>query len=576
MARVPGWMKVYVPASVLVGTIAIGITSAGRADRARVLKDEWGQLLSCLGQGNEPLDASQLAARIRAVELTYATSADGRRGRQLRKDWLSKCGIRATHVHEMARREDGDKSLRLGDAMDELADSLRAGRRPTRSAIRDVLEAGAALGLDSKNLPTPQPSVLKGKVPRISLGDVATQALADTALSLTGWDPVPDLDAHFLLEGGGEGDSTRLACFATKAGEDLLASVRCTRVPDGSEGTVMRFEGVSGTDTHALALVDKEKVSFHSWSDGRWMSAGFATGDLATFLGSEGRPAAIVERDTGDVDVLTLGPGGGRRAALALQSPAWTIAIGDQIVWGTSSTAALRGRVMAAPTNRITERSSATVIGERIEQGVPLACQDGETRALLVDRPRPGGSSSVARSAELFLARDGRWSQVPIVPSWTSRPTVAVAFPRTPVLDCWRDAAVLTWADGDDQDRLRQTRCSLKGCTSKVANLGASARDLLHADLGERVLLVWNDPEHHVVRLRLAPFEDLATTADDVLVDYDDDTTDPPPVHAAHIITRDDSALVLLRVERKDKTQFLAVRVDAKGRVRFPEVLGPP
>jgi hypothetical protein len=576
MARVPGWLKVLVPASVLVGTIAIGISSAGRADRNRVLKDEWGQLLSCLAQGSEPLDATQLAARVRAVELHYATSVDARRGRQLRREWLSKCGIRATHVHEMARAMEGDRGVRLGDAMDELADSLRAGRRPTRDAIRDVLEAGAAFGLDMKGLPAPQPGPVKGKEPRLSFADTAPRPLAESALSLTGWDPVPDLDAHFLLEAAGEGDATRLACFATKSGDDLLGSVQCTRVPDGAEGTGMRFEGVAGTKTHALAFVDKGKVSFHTWQDGRWTAAGFATGDLATFVGSEGRPAAVVQRVEGQIDLLALGEIGGAKRVQAVKDPAWAIAVGGELVWATMATAALRGRVMAAPIGRITEASSGSVVGERIEQGVPLACEDGPTRALLVDRPRPGGSSAVSRSAELFLAREGRWTQVPIVPSWTTRPTVAVAFPRTPVLDCWRDDAVLTWADGDDQDRLRQTRCSQKGCRSKVAYLGSGGRDLLHADLGERVLLVWNDAEHHIVRLRLAPFEELATTADDVLVDYDDDTNDPAPVRAQHIITRDDSSLVLLRVERKDKTQLVAVRVDARGRVRFPDVITTP
>lgn len=570
MARAPGWLKIGVPVTVVLGIFAIGVTSAGRADRARAVREEWGQLLSCLAQASDPTDATALAARVRAVELHYLTSVDARRGRQLRKDWLSRCAIRATRIRDIARKSDGS-ATRLVDAMDELEDSLRAGRRPTRDALRDVLEAGAAVGLDTKALPSPQPGPVKGLEPRVSLD--AAKPLAEAALSLTAWDPVPDLDAHFVLAARGGEESPPVACLATRAGEELLARVRCARVPDGvSPKAALRFEAPSES-AHALAAtIDTEEVALHTWHEGRWTPAGFASGELATFVARGRELAAVVEKPSGDVALVTLGEGGKVVPAPLLKSPEWAIAIGPDLVWATRPAGPVRGRILSVPASAATTTTPPTTIGERIEAGVPLACEDGPTRALLVDRPRPGGASVVARSAELFVAREGRWAQVSVVPSWTTRPTVGVAFPRTPVLDCWRDDVVLTWAEGDDQDRLEQTRCSQKGCRHDVAHLGAAGRDLLHADLGERVLLVWNDAEHHVVRFRLAPFGALATKPDEVLVDYDDDTTDPPPVRAQHIVTRDDAALVLLRVERKDRTQLVAVRLDATGRVRLPEV----
>lgn len=581
MPRVPFWLKVLVPAVVVAGVAAIGVTSAGNVDKRRVLREEWEQTLSCLAQGTEPKDALALAARVRAVELYYATGVDGRRGRQLRKAWLARCAGRATRLQEIARRAEGGASSRLLDAADELGDSLRAGRRPTRDALRDLLEAGAESGLDTRGLPAPQPGPVEGQEPKLSLTDPPPRPLASAALSLTAWDPVPDLDAHLILESGGDVGSPRIACLATKRGADLLGSIRCARVPDGaSEQTTLRFEAASGTSTHALAMVDTDKVTLHSWQDGVWTAAGFATGELETLVGVSGAPTAIVQTPSGDVDMVALGGPPAQRTTTRLshlRAPGWALPIGADLVWTTAAAGPVRGRVLASPLERARDASPpVTTIGERIETGVPLACEDGPTRALLLDRARPGGSSAVARSAELFVARDGRWSQVSIVPTWTTRPTVGVAFPRTPVLDCWRDDVVVTWADGDDQDRLKQTRCSQKGCRQKVTQLGVASRDLLHADLGEKVLLVWNDAEHRVVRFRLAAFEALAATRDEVLVDYDDDTSDPPPVRAEHIVTRDDSALVLLRVERKDGAQIVAVRIDAKGAVAVPEIVQTP
>lgn len=577
MARVPFWLKVSVPAAVVVGLAAIGVTSAGHADRKRVVREEWEQLLSCLVQGEEPKDARALAARVRAVELNYATGVDARRGRQLRKDWLAKCSGRATRLEEIARRAEGGATTRLLEETDEVGDSLRAGRRPTRDALRDLLEAGAEIGLETKGLPAPQSGTVEGRLPHVVLSESSPRAIADAALSLTAWDAVPDLDAHLVLESGAP-DAPRLACLATKGSRGLLGTIRCARVPDGaSDRTTLRFEAVAGTDTHALAMVDSDKVTVHTWKDGAWTAAGFATGELEALAGIGGTPTALMHAEAGEVTLVPLPNTGKTRAAPAMRAPTWALAIGSELVWSNAVTGPVRGRVLAMPLARAHEASApVTTIGERVEAGVPLACEDGPTRALLLDRPRPGGSSAVARSAELFVGRDGRWTQVTIVPTWTTRPTVAVAFPRTPVMDCWRDDVVLTWADGDDQDRLKQVRCSPSGCRQKVALLGTPARDLLHADLGEKVLLVWNDPEHRIVRYRLAPFEALASTRDEVLVDYDDDTTDPPPVRAEHIVTRDDSALVLLRVERKDKTQLVAVRVDAKGTVDLPDVTTGP
>jgi hypothetical protein len=584
MPRIPLWSKVALPAVVVAGVAAIGVTSAGNADRRRVLREEWEQTLACLAQGAEPKDARALAARIRAVELRYATGVEARRGRQLRKAWLARCAGRATRLQEIARRAEGGASSRLLDAADEIGDSLRASRRPTRDALQDLLEAGAEVGLDTRGLPAPQAGPVEGQEPKLSLAEPAPRPLAEAALSLTAWDPVPDLDAHLILEAGGDPQSPRIACLATKRGTELLGTVRCARVPDGaSEQTKLRFEAASGTDTHALAMVDTDKVTLHTWRDGVWTPTGFATGELETLMGVAGAPTALVQSPDGDVELVTLaalgaplGDSSPRRLA-HVRAPAWALPIGSDLVWATPAAGPVRGRILASPLDRARDASPpVTTIGERIETGVPLACEDGPTRALLLDRQRPGGSSAVARSTELFVARDGGWTQVNIVPMWTTRPTVGVAFPRTPVLDCWRDDVVVTWADGDDQDRLKQTRCSQKGCRQKVAQLAVASRDLLHADLGEKVLLVWNDAEHRIVRFRLAAFEALATTRDEVLVDYDDDTSDPPPVRAEHIVTRDDTALVLLRVERKEGTQIVAVRIDTKGAVAVPEISQAP
>lgn len=578
MGSVPAWVKIAVPSTVVAGLVAIGVTSAGRADRARVLHDEWGQLLTCLAQAGDPVDAPRLAARMRAVELGYATSVEPRRGRQLRKEWLARCSIRAGRLQEIARRHEGGASAHLLDATDEVADSLRAGRRPTRDALRDLLEAGTESGLDTEHLPAPQPGPSAGVLPRLASTEAALPPLATTPLSLSAWDPVPDLDAHFVLEGSGQPDGPRLACLATKEGGELLGSIRCARVPDGaSDQTNLRFESVAKTDTHALAMVDADKVTLHQFRDGTWSAAGFATGELETLIGVSGVATAVVQTAGGDVELLPLAAGARATRARFVRSPAWMIPIGSDLVWATTGNGPVRGRILTTALGAVTaEAPEVRPLGERIEPGVPLACEDGPTRALLVDRPRPGGASAVARSAELFVARDGSWAQVPITPSWTARPSVGVSSPRTPVLDCWRDDVVLTWADGDEQDRLRQTRCSKTGCRSKVTALGTPGRDLLHADLGERVLLVWNDAEHHVVRFRLAPFEGLASAADEVLVDYDDDTSDPPPIRAEHVLTRDDAALVLLRVERKDRTSVAVVRIDGKGAVRTPKLVSVP
>lgn len=558
--------KILVPVFAVVAAVAaVGIYHAGRVDWTRSTRDEWGQLFACLAQGEEPKDARELAARVRAVELHYATEIDARLGRRQRKEWLDRCAMRATRLHDYASRGTEPAQLRLRDAAEELADSLRAGRRPTEQALRDTLEAGAAVGLRLEALPSVRTAV-DARSAHISLSDPALVPLADTQMSLLAWDAVPSMEAHLLF--GSE--SKRVACIASGEGNAALSRLSCTAIPDGAkEDTRFRWEGVVGTDVHALAMIGESGASVHTWSKGAWSAVPTAAVEPVAFLATNGQPA-LLRRTGGALELLPLAVAAPKAARLAspLREAAWAVDVGDELLFATARPGQGPARVLAAPLGRVTAPAPpTTMLGSRVEAGVPLACQDGKTRALLVDRERAGGGPLASRSADLFVARGADWKQVTVTPTWTTRPTVGVSFPRTAVLDCTPDEVVITAADGDDQERIQQTRCAGTECRSGVTHLGIAVRDGLLADLRKDVLLVWNDAEHHVVRMRKAKLDALAKTRDEIVVDYDDGTSDPSPVRAEHIVERDDAALILLRAERKEGTQMFVVRVGADGSV---------
>jgi hypothetical protein len=554
---------------ILIAVIALSATVAvlvARPWRASIevdpaLEEEWTGLLSCLSGGRPDLAPEALARRARAVELEHLTDADTAEGTAKRRRWLSRCHTAAMRFLAVIKHT-RDRSLApapLREAVDDIRDALENERLPSVDVLAQAHAEAATAGLRASSVP----ATSKVHEPIWNPESAPRETLARGNASLGAADPIPSRDAHVLLAEGGR----ERACIFPAPD---LATHRCADVPPPRDTDDAQWRWESPNDVRGDFLTrtaSGKSVVYRLENDLREigtiqgeMLGVVGSGENATLLtGMGSKQISFYAAKAGRLELV-------RRAEVDRLS--WLVPFGDEIVWAAASaTSRDEDRVVVSRVERLAEyprggREIATVF----ERATPSACEGEGLRAVVLAR-------AVSHAAHgwdgrgIVLVRDSAWWAPPIEVNapWKTLPAAGVAYPHTPTLSCDARNAVVTWTDGDEQNVIRQLRCSRERCLTKSARLTGDHRNTLVADVGGRVLLVRNDTEHRTIRMRLARIDDLAQTPDVILLD--EGASHAGPSMALYALVRERVALVLVRVARAEGNDVIAVRIDVAGAV---------
>ncbi|CAN5923982.1 hypothetical protein BH11MYX4_BH11MYX4_06300 [soil metagenome] len=534
------------------------------------MRDEWTGLMVCLSGREGPHAHAELARRARSVELEYLIQPDVIEGIRARKAWLAQCGVASTRLLGLLAAEShsarGDAARKpLRDALDDVGDALASDRLPSATVLHEVVDEAEKLGLataDSSNAATAR----RGHEPVLAIESLDSEPMFRGRVSLAASDPVPARDVHLLLEQ----DGWARACIFSPAAP-ALATHRCRDVPGGA-GADARWRWESPNELRgdfltrttngrsAVFRMDQELVDM-GFVDGEMLGV-VGSGDDATLL------AGVAEHE------ISLYAAEHDRLRPLRRVPAtglsWILPFGNEVLSASSNPRSReQDRIVATPVNDVAQvPDTGKELASVFERSVPLACESESSRFVMLTKGAARSAHAWDREVVVLFRDADAWSSpVKTTAQWMTMPSAGVAHPQTPTLSCGSDAVTVTWTEGDEQNVVRQLRCSRRGCVTKLARLSGDLRYSLVAALDGKVLLVRNDIAHRTLRIRLAPIEDLARTPDVVLFDDGETVRPGSPSMALHALVREKAAIILLRIARGDGVDVFAVRIDGTGAV---------
>jgi hypothetical protein len=557
---------------VVVGVAVLVVVRPWRENPDDPVREQWAALLVCVTSGREA-STSDVARTTRNVELDYLTHADPVEGERQRKVWLDRCEAAAAGLLVLLSRRSSLNDPRwtvFRDLVDEVKDSLRSKRLPSPETMVSVAREAESLGLTTTRITSGE---IHREGPLLSLDQLPRESLANGRFSLVASDPVPSRDVHVLLEQPSGG---RACIFLGK--EPSLSAYRCTDVGGAPEPDARwRWESPNELEADFLTRTRNGQSAVYRF-DAELVALGSVPGEMLGVVGTGTDATLLVASGGESLSMYSLQP---RSTELVKRTSvpglSWVVPFGDEVIWAAPAAGSQdQDRVRSVRLDSLASIPAGEERGNVFENAAALACESGDTRAVLVLRSAGRTAHSWEREAFVLLRDANGWSPaVSTAAAWNTVPSAGVAYVGAPTFTCRHGEATVTWAEGDDQNVIRQLRCTRDGCVTKGSRLRGSHRGTLLADLDGKVLMVRTDTEHHIVRMRLASIDDLATTRDAVLYDEQTTFTDESPSMALHSFVRGSTALLLLRIARDDRADVFAVRVDTAGHVMLAQPSPP-
>jgi hypothetical protein len=578
----------------LGAVIVVALAVVMVVDRAGIAQDTedlhfgWSSLSHCLF-GSEPLEAGEEPAeRVRHAELALLTAQPSAEAAKARNTWLRSCSVHAASIHTSLSKESLRRQSRyakLAAYATSTAEALSRQELPDETVLDGLVEAATDAGLAPKPVGTPE----RKAVHRPLLHDAAAPVLVEGSAQLVAIEESP---GRAVRLGFAKPDGTRRACLFDRADslEQDLSTFGCVDAPaaagfEHKKGAAPRSlwiwsgaEALLTSGDQRKSLLERvDRTGFHSLGEVEGEAEGGA-------IDAAGQHLIVQERAGRWVSHL-VGPAGLKFEGALPAVPAsarWAYPVPGGLLWATASTRSSSDDALWSANLDGLLKGKATPEGHGFvpQSGAVASCRAGDTTLVLVE----GRTSRPAVTRErraVFLFHNARgWAPpVEVDAAWSADVRAGLASPRAPTLTCSEDEGVVTWADPENQTRVSQTRCSRQGCTTASALMPPEpVEDVLVADFAGKVVYVWNDVPHRIVRLRAAPLAKLAGARDIVLHD-DAEAERPPglmPSAPLHLFVRQSALIVLLQVARGDAGQVVAIRYDTEHEATFPQSSSSP
>ena len=565
----------------VVAAAVVSVDRAGRLQNVEELHAAWTSLAHCL-LGTDPLAVGEdPAERMRHEELAILTGHDAPEARRRRHVWLRSCGAHAAGVVAILSRDSMHKAGRY-DTMRELASAARGalGRSelPDAEVIDGLVKEATELELEHR----PMSAVARQRdVHRPLLHEAQPAVLAPGGARLLADDDVPGRAARLLLEVPGGG---RRACLFPRSEnpEDELGSYTCLDLPAPTGLAARPLRELRSTfawvGREAMLITgDGQRALVERVNEGGVQALGFVEGEVeGGLVASGGEHLIVTERDGVRRSLSVSGATLVREGSLSLvpRSAHWVVPVPGALLWGMQL--APQRDVLQSATFEAALSGKGVVESRGVvpESASVASCRAGDATVVLVEGRTARPAVTHERKA-VFLFHDGTtWAPaVPTDASWSSNVVAGLASYRTPLLTCAQKEAVVTWSDPESPARISQLRCTRFGCQQTSTFLAHEPlHQVLLADFGGKVVLVWNDTTHRIVRMRAAPLGQLGEARDVVLHDDAERgrATSVTASEPVHLLVREHALLVVLRIARGEGGQLVAIRFDADHEPTFP------
>lgn len=521
------WRKVVLfggIGAVVVGGLVFAVVRAADSKSAAALEGAWTDLDGCL-LGAPLKDGETAAARASAVQLAVVGMPKDKRGKQGELPWPSSCSAAAFSVAENAGAAPN------GEALKASADALAKALKEDVNATADLGPLVEKLWADAT-----KGGLKRGAAPK---GPMAP-APANVALSREAFTAIPRfLSGNFLL-----GDLREQASSAppkvrflvdskdAAAGPALCtaapgdATIRCVKVPAEVAKMSPGLSLAGTTEDRAQPFYfagDRGQLGIFPPTGDKIVAAAVSPGAVSR---ADGVFLALAKSERGKDIGLVVAPPTGKPSTRPLLSGADVDAglaglFWDWLVYKGSARSG-PAKLLARKVGKDGPEPAAAIEIGAIDEASPT----NEKEALVTGcRSDDGLAVRVAGASTDIVAMfaGGRWA----APVKTST--------RGGSLTCRGVEAVTTQIthaieSGKNFPTIRQARCAASGCTTSIINvreiLGpvadiapADASAIAAADVGGKLLMVWNAGPAGGLRMRFAPAERIKDAEDIVITD---------------------------------------------------------
>ncbi len=556
-------------AGVVLGGASIAVIRAADTREAAALEGAWTDLNACLV--GAPLAAGETpSSRVKNVQLAVVGTPKDKRAKAGELSWPAACAPAAFTLAEHAPSAQ-EKGAELGESASALAKAAKADSTATSDlgalvdklwadAAAAKLKAGAAPAQGAPVAPKPATALFTGEqmtaLPRFLSGNFSLSAVQEAASN--GADKL-----YFLVD---QKEALEGPAFCSADGSETL---RCVKVPPAAAKASpgLRLWGTTEEKAQPFYFTgDRGQAGIYSQGGKDAVASVVAYGASAR---SDGALFLLAKGEGKDIKLVVAKPTGAPMDVPGLASGDFESSTGAALLWdwlvykGPGKPGHLFAKKLAAEG---IGASAAVDVGE-----IDDAPQDRVEKDALVTGCRSDEATAVRlrglRSDWIAMYAAGRWA------------SPARAGTRAGALTCHGADAVTTQiAHAVEQNKdyavITQSKCTSSGCTTTKVNLReafagiseivpADQSAVAAADLGGKLLVVWNGGYAGGLRMRLAAPERFKE-AEDVLLTDGRGARGLSTITEVRILPAAKYAIVLLGTT----SGVRALRVDASGTVK--------
>jgi hypothetical protein len=557
-------------AGVILGGATIAVVRVADTREAAALEGAWTDLNACL-LGAPLANGETPASRAVHVQLAVVGTPKDKRAKAGELAWPASCAAAAFSLAEHAPSAP-EKGAELADSATALAKAAKADSTATADlgplvdklwadAAASKLKLGAAPAAGGFVAPKPATALFTNEalaaLPKFLSGNFSLSSVQEAASN--GADKL-----YFLVD---QKDALEGPAFCSGDGSD---TVRCAKVPPAAAKASPGLRLWGTTEEKALPFYftgDRGQLGIYSQGGKDAVASVVAYGASAR---ADGSLYLLAKGETKDIKLVVAKPTGAPQDVPGLASGDFESSTGTGLLWDwlVYKSPGKPGHLFA---KKLPGENAAAGMAAPIDIGeIDDAPADRVEKEALVTGCRSDEATAVRlhgqRSDWVALYAAGRWASPARAGTrggaLTCHGVEAVATQVSHVVEQNKDFAVIT-----------QSRCTSSGCTTAKVNLReafagiseiapADPSAIAAADLGGKLLVVWNGGYAGGVRMRLAAPERFKD-AEDVLLADARGARGLSSVTELRVLPAAKYAIVLMGTT----SGVRALRIDASGKV---------
>ena len=564
------YKRIFVYGGIGVVVLGVGIFVGARTIDARdaaAREESFGALSTCL-LGADPLKPDEKAsARVANVKLSVVGIALDKRGVKAGElGWPTSCSTHAYQIKEHA----GDTPLAA--AAEALGKALRADANATADLQKEIDQVwaeakNAKLEAKPKAGVTPAPKAATPSFTAEQFKSLPKVLSGTFSLANVREEPSSGSRIHFLIDQKDMAEGPVLCTVGTTE-----ATIKCMKAPPQVATLSPGLRLVGTTEDMARPFYfagDRGQLGIFPPDGKHAIAAAIAYGASARADGSIAFAARKENgRDVRFIHQPAVGPTTEQMLLLPteFESPGHVALGWDWFVYRSAAKGKAPSHLMARKIDGAVVRPAVDV-GELAEPAMlDKAANDAAQVSLCKSDEAIAVRVRGQRSDAIAFYAGGRWAA----------PVTATTHGGT--LTCHGLEAIATTVDhvpGDkDYPIVTQAKCNTSGCTTTkvemrtmLAGMGeiapADPTSSVAADVGGKLMLVWNGGLAGGLRMRFAPAEKLKDSEDIVITDGRDEKSTVSSIAQIKVLGNNSQAVLLLSTTSGVK----ALRVDSTGKV---------